>query len=82
MPPNQEFITSDTAQAAYLISQGHILAEIRYGEQNASFIFDNEDPKLAEDIRNFQLVKAEGNIVVFNNIYRDLIKRIKNRLPV
>lgn len=67
--------TSSTALAAYLISEGFPMVLLSFDENKALFTFEDGNP-LDEHIRNFELLQAIGNIPVFYNTYRSLLKQI------
>ena len=74
-----KYETSNTALAAYLISEGFSLSEIDYSDpQRANFIFPNNNESLSQCARNFQMAQAKGNIVLFFNSYRTLLRKIRN----
>ncbi len=78
---NQEhqdkFKTSDTAQAAFLITSGYGTPDIKYNGTRASFVFSKENPKILESIRAWDTARAETNAVLFFNAYQSLLRRIK-----
>ena len=73
------FKTSDTALAAYLISEGYNAPDIEYnGGTRASFVF-TKTTELDKSISDFDTARANGNIVLFFNAYQSLLRRIKER---
>ncbi len=72
------FRTSDTALAAYLVSQGYNTPELDFNGNKAYFVFP-KDPKLEKSIGEFDTARAEGNIVLFFNAYQTLLRRIRER---
>jgi len=77
---SQDFIkTSNTALAAYLISEGCTLYDVEYAQNGiqAFFIFENDSKTLKNYIRDFEMMRAMGNIVLFFNSYQSLLRRIK-----
>lgn len=77
---NQDkFKTSDTAQAAFLITEGYGTPDIEYNGTRAFFIFSKENPKIDESIRDWDTARAETNAVLFFNAYQSLLRRIKER---
>ena len=75
--PN-EFITTDTALAAYLHSEGFELLDVDSFKFPSVFHFENENPQINEFARKFQVGKAEGNIATFFRSYKLMLARIKN----
>lgn len=74
---NKDFPTKDTALAAYLISEGFELQDInRTNPKSCIFYFKNDNPKLTEFIRSYQIGKAEGNISSFIMCYRQLLTEV------
>lgn len=77
----EEFRTSETSLAAYLISLGFELQEIQYEQSRAFFVFENNDEALAREVKKFQILEAKGNIVAYENARRTLLSKIKRGLP-
>ena len=77
--PEKHFKTSNTALAAYLISEGFGTPDIDYNGTKAFFTFSRDNSHMNECIRAYDTAKAEGNIVCFFNAYQSLIRRIKER---
>ena len=74
------FRTSDTALAAYLVSEGYQSPLIEYENGNrAYFIFPRTKNKIEQSINEFDTARAKGNIVLFFNAYQNLLRRIKER---
>lgn len=72
--------TSDTALAAYLITQGYDFPTIEYENgYRAFFVFPNVKDNLDKIISDFDTARAIGNIVLFFNAYQSLLRRIKER---
>lgn len=71
-----EYRTSETPLAAYLMSEGFILLDVEHNDRSV-FIFKNDTPKLQETVRLYQSGQAKGNIAVFFNAYKRLLRRIK-----
>jgi hypothetical protein len=79
-PSTDVFKTSDTALAAYLISEGFNSPDIEYnGNNRASFVFNKTNPEIDKCISDFDTARATGNIVLFFNAYQALLRRIKER---
>ena len=78
MVNNNTFKTSDTALAAYLVSEGHNTPTIEYEGLRAYFLFEKKS-KLDKSINAFDTARATGNIVLFFNAYQTLLRRIKER---
>jgi hypothetical protein len=82
-PQNDTFKTSNTALAAYLISEGIESPEIEYNtDKRVFFIFQRNTPKIDELISKFDTARAVGNIVLFFNAYQNLLHRIKDSTPI
>ena len=80
MPLNDSFRTSDTALAAYLISEGIDTPSIEFTNgTRAFFIFTRQNPQIDKHISDFDSARAIGNIVLFFNAYQNLLRRIKER---
>ncbi len=80
MPQSNQFRTSDTALAAYLISEGFNTPEIEYTNgTRAHFIFSRDNQKLDKYIADFDTARAIGNVVLFFNAYQVLLRRIRER---
>ena len=74
------FRTSDTALAAYLVSEGFGTPDIEFNNgSRAFFIFSPRNSKLDKFIGDFDTARANGNIVLFFNAYQTLLRRIKER---
>ena len=77
---NQDnFKTSDTALAAFLITEGYNTPDIEYNGTRASFIFSRKNPKISNSISDWDTARAETNAVLFFNAYQSLLRRIKER---
>jgi hypothetical protein len=75
---NPLYSTNNTALAAYLHSEGFELLDVDTSDFPAIFNFRNDNPKLMEFVRAFQVGKAEGNIGLFFRSYRIMIAEIKD----
>ena len=73
----QDYATSDTPLAAYLISKGFELKDIKRKKDKSHFIFPNSDPSIEKAVFEFQSSTAEGNINIFFNAYRYLLRRMR-----
>ena len=69
------FKTNNTALAGYLYSLGYHHVDTDVSQYPAVFSFE-DDGSLKEAVRNFQLAKAEGNIVLFFRGYRKMLSII------
>jgi len=76
---SDSFRTSDTALAAYLISEGYGVPDIEYNGSRASFIFSKENQQIEKSIGDWDTARAEANVVLFFNAYQNLLRRIKER---
>lgn len=74
---NSHFITRDTALAAWLDSQGFELLNTQKEAQGFAFIFENGNPRLKEFVRDFQCGRAEGNILLFYQSYKRMLRKVK-----
>ena len=75
---NQIYKTDRTPLAAYLITEGYKLLDIVFNGKFATFLFPNDDPKLHELVREFELLRAtssDANSLITN--YQQLIQRIR-----
>ena len=72
---SEKLFTSDTALAAYLIYLG-FSADIRDSDFPASFRFAHS-PDLDKAVADWETGMATGNVRLFYNSYRMLLKRIK-----
>ena len=79
MSENNNFRTSDTALAAYLVSEGLGTPDIEFDGSRAFFTFSKEAPKINKAISDFDTARAKGNIVLFFNAYQTLLRRIRER---
>ena len=80
MSQNDSFRTSDTALAAYLISEGFGTPELEFPNgKRAFFLFSRDDSKIETSISDFDTARATGNIVLFFNAYQTLLRRIRER---
>ncbi len=75
---SEQFRTSETALAAYLVSEGFGTPEIEYNGTRAFFLFP-KDAKLEKHVAAFDTALAKGDIVLFFNAYQVLLRRIKER---
>ena len=76
-----EYRTHDTPLAAFLLTEGFKLSRIDYNEKQAIFTFLRDGTEdLDNAIMQYQAGTAKGNIVLFYNSYRSLVRRIKERL--
>ena len=77
---NQDkYKTSDTALAAYLITEGFGIPDIEYNGSRAFFIFSKENPQLEKYINDWDTARAITNAALFFYAYQNLLRRIKER---
>ena len=76
---SDKFKTSDTAQAAFLITEGYGTPNIEYNGKRAFFIFSRGNPAIDASIREWETARAMTNAVLFFNAYQSLLRRIKER---
>ena len=75
-----KYQTSDTALAAYLISQGYEYLELDVSNpRSAVFFFENNSSAFQESLKQFQLGEASGNILAFFRAYKKLLFQIKEQ---
>jgi len=77
------FSTRYTALAAYLYYEGFTLIDVEIDEHPtnpkytiATFVFELSD-ELLKCEESFQVAKAEGNLVLFHEAYRKMLKMVK-----
>ena len=83
---NNEFLTTDTPLAAYLIQMGFNLLSIKYeerynGKKQATFAFDSSSPKFQEHVSLFNRGEAMINLALYEHAKSSLIDRIMRGLP-
>lgn len=77
---NDSFRTSDTALAAYLVSEGFGTPDIEFNNgTRAFFLFSRDNPKIDKHINAWDCAKATGNVVMFFQAYQTLLRRIRER---
>ena len=76
---SDNFRTSDTALAAYLISEGYGVPDIDYNGSRAYFLFSKENPQIEKSIGDWDTARAVTNAVLLFNAYQSLLRRIKER---
>lgn len=70
--------TSETAIAAYLISNGYDFPEIEFENGfRAYFVFSNPKPDLEDMLRRWDMQQSAE--YRFHNVYQSLIRRVKER---
>lgn len=74
---DKTFHTSNTALAAYLITEGFGNPDIEFSNEQAIWVFQKDSTALTDYVRNYHLTKAMTNAAVFFNNYRTLLTRIK-----
>jgi hypothetical protein len=80
MSLNDSFRTSDTALAAYLVSEGYGTPEIEFNNgSRAFFVFSKDNPKIDTSINAWDTARARGNVVMFFQAYQTLLRRIRER---
>ena len=83
---NSVFRTTETPLAAYLITEGFDLLILEYaklpsGKNQATFVFDNNTPKLKELVSLYNMGVATMNIALYEHAKARLIDRIMRGLP-
>lgn len=81
----ENYITSDTPLASYLIQAGFRLLEIQYeikpnNKRQASFLFELS-PELHASVDLFNQGTATINLALYEHTKSSLIDRIMRRLP-
>jgi len=70
-------ITS-TPLAAYLLTEGFTLQDIIFDKKGyATYLFNNDSPKLKERINDFELLRATTNATLLIENYQKLVKRVR-----
>lgn len=77
LPGQDRFITRDTALAAWLYSNGYMLAEVDRRNHPVVFYFTRDSEEMDNLIRDFQVGRAEGNVVMFFRAYKKMLFIIK-----
>lgn len=72
------YSTTNTALAAYLHSEGFELLDVDTSGFPSVFNFKNDNPKLMDYVRAFQVAKARGNIAIFFRSYKLLLAQIRD----
>lgn len=74
-----EFITDDTPLAAHLLTEGYPIVDTVRDGNRVSFVFNNTDPSLHEEIQRFNYLSAtSSNAAVLIQNFRTLIARTKS----
>lgn len=74
------FTTSDTALAAYLISQGFGKPRIERTDNECVFCFIEDDKEeIKPFVRNYTSGSATGNVCTFYSLYKHLLQEIHRR---
>lgn len=77
-PQDSPLKISNTALAAYLVSEGFSVSRVERNGSSAYFVFENTDLSKAEPyIHQWESATALGNLVIFFNAYRNLLRRLK-----
>ena len=74
---NGKFKTTNTPLAAYLKSEGYVLQEIDTTEPKRAVMIFLEDAEIRDKVRAYHTCQAIGNIPVYQDIYHELVARIK-----
>jgi len=72
-----QYSTRDTALAAWLYSNGYPLADVDRRNIPVVFYFTRDSKKMGNLIRDFQVGRAEGNVVLFFRAYKKMLFFIK-----
>lgn len=73
---NNNFSTKNTSLAAYLYMEGFTLLDVLNEQFPTIFVFETND-LLPDCVRNFQIGKAEGNLVLYFEAYRKCLRMTK-----
>lgn len=74
-----EYTTTDTALAAYLMSEGFEYSHLdNTNPYRCIFTYPNNSTQLSQLIHDYESGKAMGNIALFFHCYKRLLIRIKN----
>jgi hypothetical protein len=81
----EQFLTTDTPLAAYLVQSGFQLLPIRYeqkpnGKRQATFSFTSS-PELASHIDKYNRGEAVVNVALYEHTKSSLIDRLMRGLP-
>lgn len=82
---SNQFLTVDTSLAAYLVTEGFNLVEIRYeprtnGHSQGTYVFASS-LKLQNNVNLFRRGEADVNVVLYEHAKSGLLDRIKRGLP-
>jgi hypothetical protein len=78
---NHNFSTSDTALAAYLVSQGISEPEIEHTQNGCVFCFSDRNLDIQPYVFSYQTGTATGNIYIFYKNYKRLLNIVnKNKI--
>ena len=82
MNDSKPYRTSDTPLAAYLYSEGFKIIDIDYtNPTRAEFLFANNNPKILECVRLFNLGIADVNASTYARLLRLLTKTVTRQTP-
>ena len=70
------FSTKNTSLAAYLLIEGFTLLDVFNEKFPTVFVFESNG-LLPDCVRNFQIGKAEGNLVLYFEAYRKCLRMTK-----
>ncbi|KKM70539.1 hypothetical protein LCGC14_1439780 [marine sediment metagenome] len=75
------FRTSDTALAAFLVTQGFPLSAIDYSSPRYEFVFDGniDEDLIKEASQNYQTSKALVDPATYNRILKTLLRTVRDR---
>lgn len=76
MLQNQSFETTDSALAAYLISEGFTKPGIKLDNNRCVFCFIDNNNSISAFVTNYQSGKAIGNIPAFYHSYKHVLRRV------
>ena len=73
-----QYSTTDTTLAAYLISSGHLLSRIDYANPRYEFLFD-DSPAIRGLSTNYITGRATTEPIAFNRIVKKLLRVIRSQ---
>lgn len=76
---NNHYKTSDTALAAYLVTEGNKLLNIDYSQPRYEFTFPQSEP-LQECVSKFIIGAARTDPAVFNKVNKKLLRIVRNQV--
>jgi hypothetical protein len=72
--------TSDTALAAYLITQGHYPLHIDYEQPRFEYSFENNNIELAQHASKYVTGNALVDPATYNRVFRKLSRIVRSKI--